>query len=534
MLAELDASGVRRWCHASAEAMAACRAEIDDLNVYPVPDGDTGTNMALTLRQAAEAVSIDQSATAGGVVRAMARGAVLGARGNSGVILSQVLRGLADGLNDAVTVNGHGFATAMRAAATAAWGAVANPVEGTILSVAKGAASAAEVPDESAGLGEVVSAALAGAAEALRRTPEQLDVLARAGVVDAGGRGLVVVLDALASIVTGLEVATGPIRVGPRSRSILESAREAGSAEFQFEVQYLLHAEESKIGPLRTRLTELGDSIAVVGTGDGLFNVHVHANDVGAAIEAGVEAGRPHRITVIRFADQMATAEALDRAGTAVVAIAPGEGLADLFRSEGVHVVAGGQTDNPSTEEILNAIIASKAANVVVLPNVAAGVAVAEVAAEEARSQGIQVAVISTKSPVQGLAAIAVHDPSRRFEADVISMAEAAAHTRFAEVTTAVRESITIIGTCQAGDVLGLIDGEVAEIGGDITSVGCHLVGRLVRAGGELVTILHGGEPGAQYAAEAVAAWVGAEFPLVEVAVFDGGQPHYPLLIGVE
>lgn len=534
MLAELDASGVRRWCHACADALAACRQEIDDLNVYPVPDGDTGTNMALTLRQAAEVVAADISPTAGGVVRAMARGAVLGARGNSGVILSQVLRGMADSLGDAEEMDGLAFCAALEVAADAAWAAVMNPVEGTILSVARGAAEGAAQAGQR-NLSVAVSAAAAAAHEALRRTPEQLEVLARAGVVDAGGRGLVVVLDALAHVVTGAPMPTSPVRLGPRSRAALESARETGSSEFAFEVQYLLRAEEAQIPALRSHLNDLGDSVAVVGTGDGLFNVHVHVNDVGAAIEAGVEAGRPHRITVVRFEDQIAAQTSVaDRAGTAIVAIAPGDGLADLFRSEGVHVVEGGPTNNPSTEEVLREILATNAAQVVLLPNSAAVSGVAQMAAEEARERGMHVSVVATKSPVQALAAIAVHDQQRRFDTDVIAMAEASAHTRFAEVTIAVRESITIVGRCVEGDVLGLIDGEVVEIGDDVTQMGCLLIGRLVRAGGELVTVLWGEGEDTRYCADAIAAWVGAEYPFVEVIVMHGGQPHYPLLIGVE
>jgi len=534
MLAQLDASGMRRWCHTAAESMAACRAEIDDLNVYPVPDGDTGTNLARTLRQAAEAVSIDPSATAAGVVRAMARGAVLGARGNSGVIMSQIFRGIADGLSEAVEVDGDLLIKALRAASEAAYSAVADPVEGTILSVAAGAADGAERVGRPADLAAIVEAAVDSARQALAHTPDQLDVLARAGVVDAGGRGLVVVLEALAAVVTGAAVATSPVRMGPRSVTVLQGARETGSEEFGYEVQYLLHSAEEAIAPLKQRLMRLGDSVAVVGTGDGLFNVHVHVNDVGAAIEAGIEAGRPHRVTVIRFADQMALEEVATLEGTAVVAVAPGEGLADVFRAEGVRVVEGGVTQNPSTEEILDEIHASRAARVIVLPNASAIGAVADIAAEEARERGIKVSVIHTKSPVQGLAAIAVHDESRRFGDDVIAMAEAAAHTRFAEVTVAVRESITIIGRCQAGDVLGLIDGEVVEIGSDVTEVGKYIIGRLVAAGGELVTVLAGSDVGSADAAAAVVEWLAAKHPMVDVSSLYGGQPHYPLLIGVE
>jgi DAK2 domain fusion protein YloV len=533
----LDASAVRRWCEAAADALDAHRTEIDDLNVFPIPDGDTGTNLALTLGSAAEAVSREDSGEAGVVVKAMARGAVLGARGNSGVIISQILRGLAEALDGAGDCDGYLFATALRRASHAAYAAVAEPVEGTILSVARAAAEAAELaqtighPD----LEAIVTAAAEGAAEALRRTPEQLDILAKAGVVDAGGRGLVVLLDALASVVTGqtAEITLPP--TAPRQRNGLEAVREAGGTEFGYEVQYLIHAADEAIEQLKPALAALGDSLAVVGTGEGVFNVHVHVNDVGAAIEAGIEAGRPHRITVIRFADQTAAEpDRQPRAGTAIVAVAPDEGLADLFRSEGVVVVQCGLTQNPSTAEVLAEILNAQASQVILLPNASAMGGVAEMAAEEARQHGISVAVVPTKSPVQGLAAVAIHDKSRRFEDDVIAMAETAAATRFAELTIAVRESITYAGRCQAGDVLGLIDGEVIEIGSGIAEVGILLIDRLVAAGGELVTILVGSADDAAQHADALERHVRSNHPSVEVSVLFGGQPHYPLLIGVE
>lgn len=544
MLDVLDASAVRRWCQAAVESMAAHRDEINDLNVYPIPDGDTGTNLEFTLRSAAEAVADDRSATAGEVLRAMAHGAVLGARGNSGAIVAQVLCGLADGLADADKADGDALVAGLRQACDLAYAAVAEPVEGTVLSVIRSCAEAAEAEAESA-LPAVLAAGVRAAEEALRRTPEQLDVLARAGVVDAGGRGLVVLLNELAAVVTGEPVTDSPAARPSRDRRALQQAREAGSLEYGYEVQYLLEASDEAAGRLKQELAALGDSLVVVGTGSGLFTVHVHVNDVGAAIEAGIEAGRPHRITVVRFSDQVAAEPAGDRSGVAaeptgdrsgvaLVAVAPGEGLVDLFRSEGVLVVDGGPTANPSTAEVLDGIVGARAAQVILLPNAPAVGGVAELAAQQAREQGVVVAVVPTKSPVQGLAAVAVHDEQRRFEDNVIAVAEAAAATRFAEVTIAVRDSLTYAGRCSAGDVLGLIDGEVVEIGNDVVGMGISLVNRLVAAGGELVTVLSGADSGAAAAAEAVVEHVRAKLPFVEVSSYVGGQPHYPLLIGVE
>ncbi|HEX2902087.1 MAG TPA: DAK2 domain-containing protein [Jatrophihabitans sp.] len=529
MLDVLDAAAARRWCSAAADSLAAHRAEIDSLNVYPIPDGDTGTNLELTLRSAAAAVAGDRSPAVGGVLQAMARGAVMGAKGNSGVIISQVLRGLAEALDGRDCADGAALAAALGHACQSAYAAVSAPQEGTVLSVLRSSADAVaglvELPD-------VMRVAVHAAEAALARTPQQLAVLAQAGVVDAGGRGLVVLLGALAGVVTGDGPVRGPGQQRPRpaTRAALQRIREDGSAEFDYEVQYLLHAEDAAIAPLKAALSELGDSLAVVGTGTGLFNVHIHVNDVGAAIEAGIEAGRPHRITVLRFEQQVAAEPSTGRTGVALVAVAPGEGLADLFAAEAVTVVDG----SPSAAEVLAGIRRTEAAQVIVLPNATAAGGLAELAAEQARAEGIVVAVVPTKSPVQGLSAVAVHDAQRRFEDNVIAVAEAAAATRVAEVTVASRDAITIAGRCAAGDVLGLIDGEVVEIGSDVAAMGLSLIHRLVAAGGELVTVLSGSAPGAGAAADQIVARVRERMPFIEVSTYRGGQPDYPLLIGVE
>jgi DAK2 domain fusion protein YloV len=526
VLDQLDAPAVRRWSIAAADALAEHQDEIDELNVFPVPDRDTGTNLALTLRAACDALSADAASTAAAALRTLARGAVLGARGNSGVIVSQILRGFASAVDAAEACDAPRLQAALREGAEHAYAAVAEPLEGTILTVARAAAEAsAAVP--AATLAAVVEAAVAGAADALNRTTEQLPALARAGVVDAGGRGLVVLLDSLASVVTGMRAVLAPPRRSARPLSALLALREAGSETFGYEVQYLLEADDDAVTVLREQLARMGDSLVVVGTGDGLWNVHVHVNDVGAAIESGVEAGRPHRVTVVRFADQV---RAPLRSGVAVVAVAPGEGLAHLFEGEGVRVVGG---TNPSTAEVLAAVHASGAAQVVLLPNASRVTGVVNAAAEQARDDGIEVAVVPTRSPVQGLAAVAVHDAARRFGDDVVAMAEAAAATRWAEVTVAQREALTSLGRVQAGDVVGLIDGEVVEIGTSVRDVALDTLDRLLGVGGELITIIAGKDTAPELAAE-VQARIAEAAPFIEVAVFDGGQPDYPLLLGVE
>ncbi len=550
----LDPSAVRRWCTGAVAALAACRAEIDDLNVFPVPDGDTGTNLLLTLRSADDAVRSDPPGDLAVTVTSMARGAVLGARGNSGVIASQVLRGVAEVLarsGDGRPATGPAVAAALARGAELAWASVGEPVEGTMLSVASAAAEAAGRAGD--GLADVVGAAVGGAAAALERTPAQLPVLAEAGVVDAGGRGLLVLLQALAAVVTAAPTGAAPApplarpaRV-PRDRGRLEAVRESGSDAYGYEVQYLLAAPAAAVGGLRAELAGLGDSLVVVGTGDGTWTVHVHVNDIGAAVEAGVRAGRPHRITVTRFADAVAVPER--REGVAVVAVAPAGGVAELFAAEGVVVVAGppepGLRDGgppagvpvpgmPTADQVLAAVLATVAAAVVVLPGCAEVAGTCDAAAEQARAAGVDVAVVPIRAAVQGLAAVAVHDETRRFGDDVIAMAEAAAATRFAEVLVAARDGLTMAGPCRAGDVLGLVDGDVVVIGGSPPEVAAEVLARMLNGGGELVTLVLGAGAEQERMARVLERQVAATHPGVEVAVHTVARPDAPVLIGVE
>ncbi|HVE73739.1 MAG TPA: DAK2 domain-containing protein [Mycobacteriales bacterium] len=538
MLQVLDAAALRGWCAAALSSLTAAREEIDDLNVYPVPDGDTGTNLVLTMESVRDAIA-EASGEMAATASAMTHGALMGARGNSGVILSQLLRGMCEVLGSAPTAKPADLQRALIRATELAYGAVAVPVEGTVLTVAReAAASAAEL--DTADLAQVVRAAVEGASAALARTPELLAPLKAAGVVDAGGRGLVVVLQALEQVVTGVAAAVVPPLLVPRDRSALVAAREGGSDAYEYEVQYLLRdATQADVDTLRANLSGLGDSLLIAG-GDDLWNVHVHVNDVGAALEAGVEAGRPFRIAVTRFADQIgadtgtgAPSEVAERTGRRVVAVAAGAGLARLFEEAGAEVVIGGPTANPSTRELLDGVRRAGAAEVVLLPNDANTTAAASAAAAEARAGGITVTVVPTRAAVQGLAALAVADPERTFADDVAAMADAAGSTRWAEVTTAVRESATSAGICRPGDVLGLIEGDVVLIGTDVAETARALLDRLLLGGGELVTVL-AGEQAEEGLASQLVAHVEGTHPGVEAVAYDGGQPHYPLLLGVE
>ncbi len=544
-VATFDLDVVRRFATAAVDGLGAAREEIDALNVYPVPDGDTGTNMFLTVESARDAMAeacVEHGEDLPAALHAYARGALLGARGNSGVILSQLVGALlrrigraGPGDRSAVV-----FAEGMALATDAAYAAVGTPVEGTILSVARAAseaaAQAAHTPEHR--LGDVVRAAAAEARAALARTPDQLPVLREAGVVDAGGRGLCVVLDAAESAITGKRATTTTPRVGTPAIPVahVPAADRAGDLTEEgpaYEVMYLLAADDDAIPSLRAELAPLGDSLVVVG-GEGLWNVHVHVDDVGAAVEAGIRAGAPRRIQVTHFAEQRARARErrAERRGRALVVVADGPGLHRLFREAGAVVIDGGPGRRPSTGQLLEAIEASAAEEVVVLPNDADSIGAAEAAAHEAEDKGVHVVVIPTQAQVQGIAALAVHEPGRPLDSDVVHMAAAARGARHGAVTVAVREAMTTAGPCSVGDALGVVHGDFAIVGEDLYEVACGVLERLIGGGGELVTLVPGAEAGDL--AEACEAWVVRAHPGVDVVVHEGGQDQYPLLVAVE
>lgn len=540
----LDAPAVRTWCALALEALGRERAEIDAINVYPVADGDTGTNLYLTVESAAQAVEAVFAAHETGTsapapadaVRAMAHGALIGARGNSGTILAQLLRGMAEVL----TAETPGppdpagaadrLAPALRRAAELARQAVAHPVEGTILTVAAAAATAAEGAGSGGDIAATVRAAHAGACAALDATPGQLAVLGRAGVVDAGGRGLLAVLGALVETVTGQAPPAVVTEIRVYEAAACARDEDTGEGGPAFEVIYLLEADDAAVSRLKDRLDPLGDSLVVVG-GDGLWNVHVHVNDAGAAVEAGVEAGRPHRIRITHFGP--AAGPQPEPVQRAVVAVVPGEGLAGLCAEAGATTVLNRPGEPPASGELVDAIRRAHAREVVLLPNDTELRHTAAAAAEQARTEGVRVALIPTRAAVQGIAALAVHQPERSFDEDVVAMTSAAGATRYAELAVAERQSWTMAGICQAGDVLGLIDGDVAVIGADLTATAEAVLARMLAAGGELVTLVLGEDVPDTFA-DRLEEYVREGHLAVDTVVYRGGRQSVPLLIGVE
>ncbi len=565
-LERLGADDLRAVLAAYHDALRAHRESINRLNVYPVPDGDTGTNMALTVESVLTELE-GAAADMASVCKAIAHGSLMGARGNSGVILSQILRGMTATFSAAEDVDGPCVAQALAAAAAGAYQAVGRPVEGTILTVVREAAEAAGEASEAeptASLVRVLEAARHQGGQALERTPELLDVLRRAGVVDAGGAGFLLLVDA------ALFVADGRALPEPESPPVAASAglapgavagacgdeggeaeADGGVADLGYEVMYLLEAPEEAMAKFRDSWAAMGDSIVVVG-GEGMWNCHIHTDDVGGAIEAGIEAGRPRQIRVtdlhqqvedercasvqpVAGADGRPVADADDAARatatTAVVAVASGDGVRDLFVSLGVaSVVAGGQSMNPSTAQLLEAVEASAADQVVILPNNANIVAVAE------QVDGLSdkdVRVVPSRGVPEGLAALLAYQGDLGVEGNAKAMAAAAADVVTGEVTRAVRASDCDAGPIGEGDWLGIGPSGIEVVGESLAEATVGLLGSLVGTGHELVIAIEGQEATAE-ATEAIGRWLTEHHPDIELEVHHGGQPLYPYLLGIE
>jgi DAK2 domain fusion protein YloV len=543
-----------------AEVLNVHAGRINRLNVYPVPDGDTGTNMARTL-EAVVAEMQKAPAELEATCDAISYGALMGARGNSGVILSQILRGIASTLKGAGEATGTVVASALEAATTGAYAAVLTPVEGTILTVVRECAGAARrSADEGGTLGDVLRAARDAGSEALAHTPELLPVLKDAGVVDAGGAGFLLLLDAALHVIDGVPVPEAP--ASPVGADAPAWAGEAASdTEQRYEVMFLCNLADDDIGALKRGWGAIGDSIVVVG-GDGVWNCHVHTNDIGAAIETALDlGGRPFKIRVTDLLDEIAAehasreaeltaaiAGAVDAGGDAVlpavtcavVAVSSGDGISGLFRDLGVQViVSGGQTLNPSTAELLAAVERANASHVVLLPGNKNIIPVAEqVDALTAKT----VRVVPTRSMSEGLAALMAYDPEVDAPANVVPMRQAAEAVVTGEVTQAVRASKSPVGAVAEGDWLAIVhgDGIVAVAGGAVAAT-MALLEHVVDAGQggaqetrrELITVLTGADAEPDDTAE-LERWISERFPDVEVEIHDGGQPLYPYLLGIE
>ena len=557
VLEQLGADALRHTLVTYRNTLKRHQADLNKLNVYPVPDGDTGSNMARTLDAVVAELdkhpdSLDET------YNAISHGSLMGARGNSGVILSQILRGLSATLKVASEHGAVKVAEALKAASVAAYDSVLKPIEGTILTVVREAADAAvRAAGDGATLAAMLRVARAAGRESLANTPELLPVLKEAGVVDAGGAGFLLLLYSALHVVDGEPLPEPENLSGPNTEQLIavmkrgetDAANGAGVdvSELRYEVMFLLEIDDSKSREFKLKWGEIGDSIVVVG-GDGLYNCHVHTNDIGAAIEAPISlGGRPHQIRVTDLFEEVAEEHekreaqigaptsnytALPAVTCAAVAVASGDGIAEIFGNLGVHgVVTGGQTLNPSTQELLDAVEHMNASQVVILPNNKNIIPVAQQVEALTKKD---VRVVPTCSMPEALAALVAYDPAASAEYNGTAMAKAAAAVVTGEITTAVRDTKTDAGAVKAGDTIGLVRGDgVVAIAPDVFECATALLKHIVTDNRELLTIIVGVDATAD-TTERIVAWAGEHFPAVASEVHRGGQPLYPYLFGVE
>ena len=510
---------------------------LNAINVFPIPDGDTGTNLHLTLRAAVNETERTGGDDLAAVAGALAHGALMGARGNSGVILSQILRGFSTALEGRPDADGPALAQALSAAAEAAYSALSQPVEGTILTVIREAAEAvAQDPPPTAAA--ALQKAAAAAREAVERTPELLPVLKEAGVVDAGGLGLAVILEGLHRSLRG-----EPLDVDLAPESALEEGwqgeavalHQAEHGESGYCTEFVVSGDGLDSAGMREHLSALGTSLLVVGDGD-LLRVHVHTARPDDALAYGRTLGRLSQVKVDNMEAQIqrfASGEPPAPVTTAidVVAIAVGEGIEAAFRSVGVtQLVRGGQTMNPSAAEILEAIEACRAEQVVVLPNNKNIIAAARQAADSASKR---VAVVPSRSLPQGVAAVLALNPDLPFDANAKAMAHALASVRSAEVTRAVRATVMEGRRIEMGQAIGVIEGSVRVVADDLESAVYACVDEMLSPESSLLT-LYAGQDVRHEDAEALAEALRTRHPRIEIELVRGGQPHYPYLLSLE
>lgn len=532
------------------------RQAVDALNIFPVPDGDTGTNMSMTIGAAAKEMAVlGDDCTVEEASSRCASALLRGARGNSGVILSLIFRGFSKALKGMDTADGKAVANAFRKGVDAAYKAVMKPTEGTILTVVRKAAEAAEKSAESGSETiDVCEAALDAAEEALAKTPEQLPVLKKAGVVDAGGQGLVLILKGMGSVIKKgvmieAEDGSGVTPVSTPSKSTVASA--SSDIEFGYCSEFLIEKSKSAKAKdplsLRAYLESIGDCVVVVDDSD-IIKVHVHSNEPGNVIQAALKYGQLINIKIDNMRYQHRNAGEGVSEGEqphnptpvepeneyGFVAVCAGVGVAELFTDIGADViVSGGQTMNPSTDDILNAVMATPAKTVFVLPNNKNIIMAAEQAIPLAKDRDVR--VLQTKTIPQGISAMLVFDETADADTNQMEMMDAAGHVQTGQVTFAARDSEIEGKPVKEGEIMGLVNGKIKFIGNDTVDIAFKTVEKLFKRGEHsLVTIIYGqdtDESAAEMLEERLSAKYGND---MEISIVNGGQPIYYYILSVE
>ena len=537
-LETLDSKSLANLMYCFSDALQGHKESLNSLNVYPVPDGDTGSNMAATLSSVVSEInSLEENPELENIIEAISHGSLMGARGNSGVIISQILRGFVSEIKSASRkdIDATLFSRALSAAASAAYEAVGNPVEGTILTVVRETAEATEkaVSEEHALL-QVAEIAREAAKRSLDSTPELLPVLARAGVVDAGGSGFLLMLDSLLHIIDDRLMPEPEVVTVSADSLILDTHDDMSNSGTRYEVMYFLEAPDDSMPDFKKAWSEIGDSIVVVG-GENIWNCHVHTNNIGAAVEAGISVGKPYDIRVTDLFEEVAENhhdhDIADPVGCSVIAVANGDGIGQIFRSLGATlIVSGGQSMNPSTADLLKAVEATASEHVIILPNNSNIVAVAEQVDSQTSKT---VRVVGTHTVTEGFASLLGYDPEATSEKNQTGMFQASQMVESGEITTAVRESKSEIGEIKKGDFLGLQKGKVTVIAETIVGAAKNLLNEMIDDEHEIVTLV-AGEDSNEKETDQIVAWVNAEYEELEVEVHEGGQPLYHYYIGIE
>lgn len=555
-MSKITTSLLQEMVEAAATRLGKQAEYVNSLNVFPVPDGDTGTNMGMTMDNGAKAVSDQAASTVGEVGQILSKGLLMGARGNSGVITSQLFRGFGQSIKGKIELDGKDLASAFQSGVEVAYKAVMKPVEGTILTVSRGAATAAikkaESTDDAV---EVMRAALEGAKAALAKTPEMLPVLKEVGVVDSGGQGLVFIYEGFLSALTGEYIASEDFQATPATMTEMINAEHHKSVaghvateDIKFgyctEIMVALkqgptYVKDFDYEEFRNYLSNLGDSLLVVND-DEIVKVHVHTEDPGLVMQEGLKYGALVKVKVDNMRNQhdaqVQKEEAVQTEQSApkdfaLITVVAGDGLADIFKSQGVdYVISGGQTMNPSTEDIVKAIEQVNAKNVIILPNNKNIFMAAQSAAEVV---DVNAAVVETRTVPQGFTSLLAFDPNQSIEANVEAMTASLSDVTSGSVTLAVRDT-TIDGLeIHENDILGMVDGKILVSTPDMDQALLDTFDKMIDEDSEIVMI-YVGEEGNKEQAQTIADKLEAAHEDIEVEIFQGNQPVYPYIFSVE
>ncbi|MBK5126361.1 DAK2 domain-containing protein [Streptococcus parasanguinis] len=554
-MANITTSLFQEMVQAGATRLNKQAEYVNSLNVFPVPDGDTGTNMGMTIENGAKEVSDRSASTVGEAAGIFAKGLLMGARGNSGVITSQLFRGFSQSVKDKEELDGAALAAAFQSGVEVAYKAVMKPVEGTILTVSRGAAIGAKKKAESTNDAvEVMRAALEGAKTALAKTPDMLPVLKEVGVVDSGGQGLVFIYEGFLSALTGEFIASEEFQATPATMSEMINAEHHKSVaghvateDIKFgyctEIMVALkqgptYVKDFDYDEFRNYLNNLGDSLLVVND-DEIVKVHVHTEDPGLVMQEGLKYGSLVKVKVDNMRNQHEAqvekeerqAKPVEEKEYAIIAVIAGDGLADIFKAQGVdYIISGGQTMNPSTEDFVKAVEELNARNIIILPNNKNILMAAQSAAEVIDQPA---AVVETKTIPQGLTSLLAFDESKSIEENYERMSASLGDVASGSVTTAVRDT-TIDGLeIHENDNLGMVDGKIVVSNPDMMETLEETFAHMLDEDSEIVTI-YVGEDGSEELANELAQALAEKYEDVEVEIHQGGQPVYPYLFSVE